>query len=75
MNLAIKKQIISELDSLPDKKGYSLLDYLHFLKQDQKKYYPNKETIEAIEEVEESKDNLRLYTSADELFEDLGIET
>ena len=75
MDLAIKKQIISELDNLPDKKAYSLLDYLHFLKQDQDKYYPNKETIEAIEEVAENKNNLQTYNSANELFEDLGINT
>lgn len=49
MNLAIKKQIISELDNLPDKKGYSLLDYLRFLKQDKENYFPNEETVKAIE--------------------------
>jgi len=75
MDLAIKKQIISELDNLPDKKAYSLLDYLHFLKQDQNKYHPNKDTIKALEEVAEKNNNLKSYGSADELFEDLRIDT
>ena len=74
MNHAMKNQIISELDGLPDQKAYSLLDYLHFLKQEQKEYYPNNETVEAIKEVEANKENLDTYNSADELFDDLGIE-
>lgn len=74
MNQAMKNQIISELDSLPDQKAYSLLDYLHFLKQEQKGYQPNNETVEAIKEVEANKDRLHSYNSADELFDDLGIE-
>jgi len=73
--ILIKKQIISELDNLPDKKAYSLLDYLHFLMQNQDKYHPNKKTIAAIEEVAENNDHLQTYGSADELFEDLGINT
>ena len=75
MDLAIKKQIISELDNLPDKKGYSLLDYLRFLKEDKENYYPNKETISAIEEVAENNNSLQTYNSADSLFKDLGIDT
>lgn len=75
MDLAIKKQIISELDNLPDKKGYSLLDYLRFLKQDKDNYYPNEETIKAIEEVTENNNSLQTYGSAGELFKDLGIDT
>jgi len=71
MNIAVKKQIISELDSLPDQKGYSLLDYLHFLKQDKNEYEPNQETIKAIQEKKES---LHSYSSTDELFNDLSIE-
>lgn len=34
MNIPMKDQIISELDSLSDQKMYSLLNYLHFLKQE-----------------------------------------
>lgn len=68
MDLAIKKQIISELDNLPNKKGYSLLDYLRFLKQDKESYYPNGKTIKAIEEVAENSDSLQTYGTADELF-------
>ena len=75
MDLAIKKQIISELDNLPDKKAYSLLDYLYFLKQDKNKYSPNKKTIKALEEVVENNNNLKSYGSADELFADLRINT
>ena len=75
MDLALKKQIISELDNLPDKKGYSLLDYLRFLKEDQENYYPNKETISAIEEVLENSNSLQPYDSAESLFKDLGIDT
>lgn len=75
MDLAIKNQIISELDNLPDKKGYSLLDYLRFLKQDKENYYPNKETITAIEEVADNNNTLQTYGSADSLFKDLGIDT
>lgn len=47
----IKKQIISELDNLPNIKTCLLLDYLHFLKQDKENCYPNEETVKAIEEV------------------------
>jgi hypothetical protein len=75
MNHAMKNQIISELDGLPDQKAYSLLDYLHFLKQEQKEYFPNNITVEAIKEVETNKENLRTYDSAKELFDDLSIET
>lgn len=75
MDLALKKQIISELDNLPNKKAYSLLDYLHFLKLDKDKYNPNKKTIEAIEEVAEKNNDLQTYGSTNELFEDLGIDT
>lgn len=41
MNSSIKDRIISELDNLPDQKGYSLLDFLHFLKQEQGDYSSN----------------------------------
>ncbi len=75
MDLSLRKQIISELDNLPNKKAYSLLDYLRFLKQDQDKYNPNKETIEAIEEVAENNNYLQSYSTADELFKELGIDT
>lgn len=74
MNQTRKNKIISELGGLPDQKAYSLLDYLHFLKQEQKEYHPNKGTIEAIKEAEANKDHLASYNSADELFDDLGIE-
>ncbi len=74
MNHAMKNQIISELDGLPDQKAYSLLDYLHFLKQGQKEYYPNNETVEAIKEVEANKENLNAYNTVDDLFDDFGIE-
>lgn len=74
MNTAMKNQIISELDNLPDQEGYSLLDYLHFLKQEVKKHYPNAETIEAIKELENDKGKLKTYKSANDLFDDLGIQ-
>ncbi len=74
MNVAMKKQIISELDSLPDQQGCSLLDYLHFLKQEQKGYTPNSKTIEAINELENDKGDLKTYSSASEMFDDLGIQ-
>ncbi|MDA3850705.1 MAG: hypothetical protein PF447_05485 [Spirochaetaceae bacterium] len=74
MNTAMKNQIIQELDSLPDQKGYTLLDFVHFLKQEQKGNSPNAETNEAINEVENDKGELKTYNSASELFEDLAIE-
>ncbi len=74
MNQTMKNQIISELDGLPDHKAYSLLDYLHFLKQEQNENYPNNETVKAIKEVEANRENLHTYSSADDLFNDLGIE-
>ena len=74
MNKAMKQQIISELDSLPDQKAYSLLDYLHFLKQEPLHHIPNQDTIDAIREVEDHQNQLPSYSSSDELFDDLGIE-
>jgi hypothetical protein len=74
MNNAMKKQIISELDSLPDRKGYSLLDYLHFLKNEKENYIPNQQTVEAIKDLDENRDSLTPYNSSDDLFNDLGIE-
>ena len=71
MNTIMKKQIISELDTLTDIKAASLLDYLHFLKQDVQEYYPNAETIEALNE---DKSNFSSYNSTEELFDDLGID-
>lgn len=74
MNVAMKNQIISELDNLPDQEGHSLLDYLHFLKQEMRSHYPNAETIEAINELENDKGELKTYSSATDLFDDLEIE-
>ena len=74
MNSAMKQKIISELDALPDRKGYSLLDYLHFLKNDNEDSLPNSQTIDAINEVDEDHDSLDTYLSSDDLFSDLGIE-
>lgn len=74
MNTAMKNQIMSELDSLPDKKGPSLLDYLHFLKQDSIEYTPNQETIDAIEEGNRERKKLKSFSSVDEMFKDMGIE-
>ena len=71
MNMAMKRQIISELDTLTDTKAASLLDYLHFLKQEKQEYYPNTETIEALNE---DKSNFKSYSSAEEIFDDLGID-
>lgn len=73
MNVAMKNQIISELDSLPDQQGYSLLDYLHFLKQEQKSDKPNAATIDAINELENDKGKLKTYSSAADMFDDLGM--
>lgn len=70
MNMAMKRQIISELDTLTDTKAASLLDYLHFL-QDKQERYPNAETIEAFNE---DKSTFKRYRSTDELFDDLGID-
>ncbi|MBI9108650.1 MAG: hypothetical protein JEZ04_18035 [Spirochaetales bacterium] len=72
MNQSMKNRIISELDGLPDQKVDSLLDYLHFLKLE---HYPNKDTVKAIKEVENARDNLQAYDSADDLFDDLGIDS
>lgn len=71
MNIAMKKQIISELDTLTDNKAASLLDFLHFLKQEKPEYYPNAETIEALNE---DRSNFSSYNSTEELFDDLGID-
>lgn len=71
MNTVMKEQIISELDNLPDQKAHSLLDYLHFLKQDSQNYQPNDETIEAMEE---DKSHFSTYRSAGELFDSLKTE-
>ena len=46
MNTAMKNQILSELEALPDQKISSLLDFLQFLKQDKQEYHPNAETDE-----------------------------
>ncbi len=73
MNSAMKQLIITELDTLSDQKGYSLLDYLHFLRADSEEYLPNKTTLESIKEIEDKNDSLESYASSDELFTDLDI--
>ncbi|MDA3958005.1 hypothetical protein [Oceanispirochaeta sp.] len=70
MNIDMKKQILSEIESLPETKVASLLDYLHFLKQEKQEYYPNAETIEALQE---DRSTFSKYDTVDELFDELGI--
>ncbi|MDA3850957.1 MAG: hypothetical protein PF447_06760 [Spirochaetaceae bacterium] len=74
MNIVMKNQIISELDSLPDQKGPSLLDYLHFLKKDSIDYTPNQETIDAINQADRDRKNMKSFSSVDDMFKDMGIE-
>ena len=71
MNTVMKEQIISEMESLPDQKAHSLLDYLHFLKQDSQNFQPNDETIEALKE---DKSRFPTYNSTVKLFESLKAE-
>jgi len=71
MNAIIREQIISELESLPDQKVPSLLDYIHFLKQDSLSYQPNTETKMAMEE---DKSNFPTFNSAEDLLESLKTE-
>jgi hypothetical protein len=56
-----------------DQKGNSLLDFLHFLKQEQYDHHPNPETIEAINEIDNDNGSLKTYSSVGEMFSDLGI--
>ncbi|MCK5735454.1 MAG: hypothetical protein KAH21_03205 [Spirochaetaceae bacterium] len=72
MNTVIKEQIISELEDLPDQKVPSLLDYLHFLKQESLSYRPNSETVKAMKE---DKSNFPSYGSAGEFMESLERDT
>lgn len=74
MNSAVKNQIMVELESLPEQKAYSLLDYLHFLKQEINEDKPNQATREAIEQLDRDRENLKGYASSSELFQDLGID-
>ncbi len=71
MNTAMKNQIILELEALPDQKISSLLDFLQFLKQDKQEYYPNAETIEALQE---DRSTFSKYDTVEELFDELGID-
>ncbi len=73
MNSTMKQLIIAELDTLSDRKGYSLLDYLHFLRNEAEDYLPNDTTLNSIKEVEDNKSTLKSYSSSDELFSDLDI--
>lgn len=75
MNVAMKNQIISELEGLPDQKGPSLLDYLHFLKQEVIDYTPNQETIDAINQADRDRKTAKSFSSVDEMFEDMDIKS
>lgn len=74
MSSAVKNQIMVELENLPEQKAYSLLDYLHFLKKEMKESQPNQTTIDAIEQANRDRAKLKGYSSAKEMFQDLGID-
>lgn len=74
MNVAVKNEIISELENLPEQKVNSVLDYIHFLAHEASGHYPNQTTREAIEQLNRDKDSLKSYSSAEEMFQDMGIE-
>ena len=71
MNTYTREQIISELESLPDQKIPSLLDYIHFLKKDSLGYQPN---TGAQMTMEEDKSSFPTFNSAEDLLESLKTE-
>ena len=74
MNSAVKNQIMSELENLPDQKAYSLLDYLLFLKQEMTESQPNEVTMESIKQANRDRASMKGYSSSKEIFQDLGID-
>jgi predicted RNA methylase len=73
MTKTMREQIIAELDTLPDQKVPSLLDYLHFLRQESE-YIPNQKTINAIEQGERERKKIKSFSSVNEMFNDMGID-
>ncbi len=74
MNKAMQNKIIEELDTLPDAKGHSLLDYLHFLKNEATTCQSTSHTTWVIHGRETNLDTLHIYDSSADLLNDLGIE-
>ncbi|OFW49078.1 MAG: hypothetical protein A2163_00655 [Actinobacteria bacterium RBG_13_35_12] len=67
MTTLIKNKIIKELKNFPEKKINSLLDYIFFLKFEDKIKIPNKLTEKALDDAD-NKNNLNSYTSLDDFF-------
>ena len=68
MTTKVKDRILNELKDFPENKIESLIDYMHFLKQDSKIKIPNKETERTFKDTNAGK-NLNSYNSVDEFFE------
>ena len=68
MTTKVKDRILNELADFPENKIESLIDYMHFLKQDNKIKIPNKETEQTFKDTDTGK-NLNSYNSVDEFFE------
>ena len=68
MTTKVKDRILNELEDFPENKIESLIDYMHFLKQDNKIKIPNKETEQTFKDTDTGK-NLNSYNSVDEFFE------
>ena len=64
----IKKRIIPELENFPEDKTDSLLDYILFLKFEDKIKTPNKITEQTLKDTDKNK-NLNTYSSLDEFFQ------
>lgn len=73
MTTKIKERIINELRNFPEDKIESLIDYMHFLKQDSDDIkIPNKETEQTLRETDAGK-NLVECKDADDMFKKLDI--
>ena len=68
------KNMVEKLNHMSSDRLAEINDFIDFIQQRDLDYIPNAETIEAIKELENDKGELKTYKSADDLFDDLGIE-
>ncbi|HOF00936.1 MAG TPA: hypothetical protein PK385_04085 [Spirochaetota bacterium] len=76
MTTNVIDEIVNELKDFPNEKANSLLDYLHFLKYEDKvkeeHNIPNETTLQTFKDTDEGK-KLNICKNADDMFNRLGI--
>ncbi len=72
MTTKVKNKIITELKDFPENKIDTLLNYIHFLKLEDKIEIPNKTTEKTFKDTDSGK-NIIKCKSVDDMFNKLGV--